>query len=87
MDEKPVDRLNRVLNALALEVPEGIINHARSEIMTAFQQAVRDKQEACARLAEEPYSDEVKACGPDSPKTVGRKIARAIRALPPGNRS
>lgn len=41
----------------------------------------RAKVEECARLADNPYGDEVEALGTDEPKTVGMKIAKAIRAL------
>lgn len=43
----------------------------------------RDAQvkEACARLSNNPYGDEICAFGDDEPSQVGEKIAKAIRAL------
>jgi hypothetical protein len=39
-----------------------------------------EEREACARLAERPYGDEVAAYAGDEPLAVGRKIAAVIRA-------
>jgi hypothetical protein len=46
----------------------------------AIESTLRECIEACAKVAENPYSDAVEALGGDEPSAVGRKIARAIRA-------
>jgi hypothetical protein len=43
------------------------------------ESAVAAEREACAKLAEQPYSDDVCVVGPESPINVGNKVAAAIR--------
>ena len=62
----------------------GSLPHVIARIFTAAlpeltREAVKDEREGCARLASNPYSDEVIAFGPDEPLAVGEKIAIAIR--------
>jgi len=54
------------------------------EIQEDIQEAVAEEREACAKIASNPYGDEVMALGPDEPKAVGLKIAAAIRARQEG---
>ena len=49
-------------------------------ITQAIRDAIKEEREACACIASDPYGDEVEALGPNEPKTVGLKIAIAIRA-------
>jgi hypothetical protein len=49
------------------------------ELITRIEQALRDRDERAAKIAERPYSDAVAALGPDQPSVVGTKIASAIR--------
>lgn len=77
---KPAERLYRVVNALALELPEAVHKHAKGEIMAAFDAAVADEREACAKLADEQYG-EPGWCG--DYKTAATTIAGAIRARNP----
>lgn len=44
-----------------------------------ISKAVHAAYEDAARIAEQPYSDEVQCFGYDEPSAVGKKIAAAIR--------
>lgn len=82
---KPVDRLNRALNALALELPERVHSHARGEIMAAFDAAVFDERVACARVAEDEWAQTSGTGTPDflAYQKACHRIAKAIRARNP----
>lgn len=55
-------------------------NSERNAAVTdAIDKALQDERERAARIAENPYSDEVEAFAGDEPKAVGTKIAVAIR--------
>jgi len=63
----------------------GVIGLSLSPILAALrsespESAVMAEREACAQIAESPYSDVVCAFGPDEPLSVGKKIAAAIRS-------
>ena len=49
-------------------------------IRARIDTAVSEEREACAKIAQRPYGDEVEAFGGDEPMAVGNKIAAAIRA-------
>ena len=51
----------------------------RSRLAAAIEKALRDRDERAAKTAQTPYGDEVQALAGDEPKTVGAKIASAIR--------
>jgi len=51
----------------------------RASLQAKIATAVASERERCAKIAETPYSDAVKASGQDEPMAVGTKIAAAIR--------
>lgn len=50
------------------------------EIASLVRRAVKAERIACAWIADNPYGDEVQACGSDEPSAVGEKIKKAILA-------
>lgn len=56
----------------------------RSFVARALAAARAEEREACAKVAESPYGDEVAASGDAEPREVGRLIAAAIRGRSDG---
>lgn len=50
------------------------------QIETCILAAVCQEREACAKVAANPYGDDVAAYGYEQPQAVGLKIADAIKA-------
>lgn len=66
----------------AFEIAETYGSDYQAKDMTEFLRAlVSQAYEEAARIAENPYGDEVQAMASDEPKAVGQKIGAALRTL------
>jgi hypothetical protein len=80
---KPAQRLERTLKALALELPDWFDKFARGEIIAAFDAAVCDEREACARIAEAPFMGQPHTEYSRGKMDAANTIAKNIRARNP----
>jgi hypothetical protein len=75
----PEDRAEEIAHWFCVE-GTAFWSELRKHVLEAVEAAVRAERERCAKIAENPYGDEVRALGLDEPSMVGRKIAAALRA-------